>query len=714
MGRIYASIGILTALLVIALGPAAAGAGAAAMQRLPGCSANELAENDDGSTSEVPLGFSANFEGATYTGVYVNNNGNVTFGSPLSVFTPEPIGSFGVPIIAPFWADVDTRTGGNTVTYGTTTYAGQPAFCVEWDDVGYYDEHFDKLNQFELILVSRPDRGAGEFDVVFNYDKIQWETGDASGGSEGFGGTAPRVGFGLGGGGSSEVSGSGTNGAFLDGGPAALASGNAASGVPGRYIFPVIAGQPQGEPGLHGLVSSHNAALIGASVQACPDAEPAFPCHVTQTDGQGRYSFTSLPEGLWRVTVNPPSGDPIDLPTTVGPVQITGDLPVNLDVVMSTLTPPPSGTEVGGIGTFGGGQPILNWNESTPIATNGCVGATSAHYEVVVPANSPSGEPSVVQEGGLTEGPSGVYRGAIAPLAPFHGFAQIKFTLNCPAPSAPEIGSFDIYVDPSGHVVDTSGAGISGATVTLLRADDAGGPYTPVADGSSIMAPNNRSNPSTTDSAGRFGWDVLAGFYKVTASKPGCVNPANHAEDSVSTGVLTVPPPVTDVSLTLDCNPSNPVSIGKLEGLRARALKNGSIKVTVKASGAGSIGAKAQTRIKLSQRKQVRGKKGHMHGKRGTASKRRQGSGRHRTKWVGYGRGGATLTAAGEATFIVHPSKRAKTLLKRRGRLKVPVTALFKPSPAGDPSSKTVGVTVHYAPRHKKHGHHARGRRHGH
>lgn len=687
------------ALLVI--GASAAGASAAAMQRLPGCTENELAANDDESTSEVPLGFSANFEGQTYTEAFVNNNGNVTFGSSLSEYTPEPIGSLGVPIIAPFWADVDTRTG-NTVTYGTTTYEGHPAFCVEWDDVGYYSEHLDKLNKFELILVSRPDRAAGEFDIVYNYDQIQWETGDASGGSEGFGGTAPRVGFGLAGGGSEEISGSGTNGAFLDGGAAALVSGNAASETPGRYVFPVIAGQPQGEPGLHGLVSSHNAALVGAPVQVCSDLEPALPCRVTQTDGQGRYSLTNLPDGLWRVTVNPPSGDPIDLPTTVGPVQISGSAPVNRDVVMSTLTPPPSGTEVGGIGTFGGGQPILNWNESTPLTTHGCVGATGAHYEVVVPANSPSGEPRVVEEGGLTEGPTGTYKGAIPDLAPFYGFAQIKVTLYCPAPSAPEIGSFDIYVDPSGHVVDTSGAGISGATVTLLRADDAGGPYAPVPDGSSIMAPNNRSNPSTSDSAGRFGWDVLAGYYKVTASKPGCVNPDNHSETSVSTGVLTVPPPVTDVSLKLDCNPPPPVAVGKIEGLRARALGNGSIKLIVRTSGAGRVTAKGRTRIKLGKRKRAHG----AHGKRGKASKKRRG-GRSRTKWVGYGSGNATLAAAGKATFVIHPSKRAKKLLKSRRRLKVPVRALFAPSPSGDSSSKTARVTVHYTRKHKKkQGHH--------
>lgn len=488
--RIYTLLGAMTALLAVGFGPTVAGASAGAMQRLPGCTANSLPANDDGST-EVELKFPVSFEGTTYTKTFVNNNGNITFGGSLSTYTSQSIGSTGKPIIAPFWADVDTSQGA-VVQYGTTIYQGHQAFCVEWDGVGYFSRHTDKLNKFELILVSRPDRAAGDFDIIFNYDQIQWETGDASGGSSGLGGTAPRVGFGLAGGGSEELSGSGTNGAFLDNGPAALVNSDENSTTPGSHLFPVVGGQPQGEPGLHGLVSSHAAALVSAAVQACPEGPGA--CHLTQTDGQGRYHFTELPDGLYSVTVNPPAGDPIDLPTTVGPDQISGSAPVNQDVVMSTLTPPPSGTVIGGTGSFGSGQPIIEWKASTPITTVGCPGAT-AQYEVVVPANSPSGTPRTIQTGPLGEGPPGTYKGTIAPLAPFSGFAQIKITLTCPSPSAPQIGSFDIYVDPSGHVVDTHGAPVAGATVTLLSSASAGGPFAAVPNGSSIMAPTTAITP---------------------------------------------------------------------------------------------------------------------------------------------------------------------------------------------------------------------------
>jgi hypothetical protein len=682
--RIYILLGALAALLAVSFGPTVVSASAAAMQRPLGCSTNSLPANDDGSTEEVALGFTANFEGESYTKLYVNNNGNVTFGKSLSQFTPQSIGSLGVPIIAPFWADVDTRVGSALTTYGTTSFEGHPAFCVDWDGVGYFSEHIDKLNKFELILVSRPDRAPGDFDIIFNYDQIQWETGDASGGSSGVGGTAPRVGFGLSGGGSAEISGSGTNGAFLDGGPAALVSTNENSPTLGEHLFPVVGGQPQGEPGLHGLVTSHNAALVSAAVQACTEGISGT-CYTSTTDGQGRYHFTNLPPALYSVTVNPPSGDQIDLPTTVGPVQISGPFPVNQDIVMSTLTPPPSGTIIGGESTFGQGNPNLDWHAATPISTNGCVGATSAQFEVVVPANSPSGAPRTIQTGPLAEGPSGTYKGSIAPLAPFHGFAQIRITLNCPPPSAPQIGSFDIYVDPAGHVLDTTGAAVAGATVVLQSAPAAAGPFTAVANGSSIMAPNNRNNPSTTDTAGRFGWDTLAGFYMVTASKPGCINPTTPTSASVSTGVLTVPPPVTDLKLTLNCD--------ALTGLKAVAQRDGSIKLSFQSTGAGAVKATGTTRLKV--RVTVVKKK---HGKK---IKKKV----LKVKVFPYASGHSAIPGAKIVTLKINPSRKAKALLKRHKRLTVPITVAFSPTPAGTATSKAVTVTVKYVkpkPKHKK------------
>ncbi|GLC27704.1 nidogen-like domain-containing protein [Roseisolibacter agri] len=211
-----------------------------------GFTTNTLARNDDGSTAAVPLGWSYNFFGITGNSVFVNNNGNITFDSGLSDFTPEALNNR--RIIAPFWADVDTRplTSGIT-TYGTGTLDGRNAFYVNWPGVGYYNQHADKLNTFQLFLIDRNDTGVGNFDFEFNYGSIQWDAGDLELGAGSAGrGAQPgadcaRAGYSNGSGVVVELPGSGVCGALVDGGSNALS-------VLGRAAFQVRAGQVQQEP----------------------------------------------------------------------------------------------------------------------------------------------------------------------------------------------------------------------------------------------------------------------------------------------------------------------------------------------------------------------------------------------------------------------------------------------------------------------------------
>jgi len=189
----------------------------------PACIENILPANDDGSTAtRVPLGFSIEFGDVTADQVWINNNGNITFDQRLGTYTPSNLAQVRTPIIAPFWADVDTnRVGSDPVRYGwgETVIDGRKAFCVNWFDVNYYGaQNGDRLNQFQLLLV---DREGSDFDVLFNYTQITWESGIASGGSNGLGGTSARAGF-YSGREWYEIPGSGVNGAFLDDGTAPL------------------------------------------------------------------------------------------------------------------------------------------------------------------------------------------------------------------------------------------------------------------------------------------------------------------------------------------------------------------------------------------------------------------------------------------------------------------------------------------------------------
>ncbi|MCA2215541.1 nidogen-like domain-containing protein [Jidongwangia harbinensis] len=209
------------------------------------CIANPLAANDDSSTAPVLLPFKVNFYGSTYDRLYVNNNGNVTFDTPLSTYTPFGLAGTRAPIIAPFFADVDTRGGGGYVGYGwgTTLYENRPAFCVSWKSVGYYNNHSDKQNTFQMLLVQHGS--GGDLDIVFNYDQVRWETGDASGGSNGLGGSSARVGFSNGSGEAGtffEMPGSGVPGAFLDSSSTGLSVTNTDSAQRGRHVFRIRGG----------------------------------------------------------------------------------------------------------------------------------------------------------------------------------------------------------------------------------------------------------------------------------------------------------------------------------------------------------------------------------------------------------------------------------------------------------------------------------------
>ncbi len=207
-----------------------------------------LPPNDDGSSGLTPIGFPINFFGQTFSSLFVNDNGNITFDQQLSEFTPFSLQTTQREIIAPFFADVDTRVG-NRVTYGPGTVDGHPAFAVTWPGVGCFAEITSVLDFFQVVLIDRSDSAPGNFDIEFNYNSIQWETGEASGGNGACqGGAAARVGFSNGSGAPGtffELPGSGLPGSFLDNNPSTgLIHNSFGSNQAGRYIFQVRNGVP--------------------------------------------------------------------------------------------------------------------------------------------------------------------------------------------------------------------------------------------------------------------------------------------------------------------------------------------------------------------------------------------------------------------------------------------------------------------------------------
>lgn len=152
---------------------------------------NFLYRNDDQSSDFIDITSvfenGINFFGTTYQGFYINNNGNITFNDYLSEYTPFALtGDTGIPIIAPFFADVDTSverlftsTGGNSTGSNLVYWDLDPAsntVTITWDDVGAFPEG-QIPNAFQLIL---KDLGRENFQIEFRYEDIQWTIGEAS------------------------------------------------------------------------------------------------------------------------------------------------------------------------------------------------------------------------------------------------------------------------------------------------------------------------------------------------------------------------------------------------------------------------------------------------------------------------------------------------------------------------------------------------------
>ena len=240
----------------------------------PGFDDTPVLRCDDCATDAVPLPFMVNYFGTTYGNTFVSTNGYLTFGQGQGIFTPSGLaeGYQGLPIIAAFFADVDTRNPGSApVVYGPGQFAGRDAFGATWENVGYFANQADKLNSFQLILTNRADTGAGNFDIYYNYANITWETGSASGGVNGFGGVSAAVGYNAGTGNLPgtffELPGSRVPGSFLNNGPLPLITGTN-NGNPGQLVFSVRNGQvmpggPSGPPTVQvSNVSTGNTAAI--------------------------------------------------------------------------------------------------------------------------------------------------------------------------------------------------------------------------------------------------------------------------------------------------------------------------------------------------------------------------------------------------------------------------------------------------------------------
>ncbi|MFQ5494973.1 MAG: nidogen-like domain-containing protein, partial [Phycisphaerae bacterium] len=258
--------------------------------------------NDDLSAGPFPLGFTFEFYGQAYDQFYINNNGNVTFGLPSQSF-PQTAGlPLGVPMIAPFWSDVDTRNSGGSVHLASgISPRGNPFVQVDWASVGYHDRtnvvNTNARNSFALYLEDDP---GGDIVAFHYYDHdnnglvdMGWTTGDRSAGANGFGGDGAEIGFDAG----------NFNEYFSLARPKSQADLNALNEQYG-FRFDPTTGRPLGiEPGLAGLtvyLETDGNPGLDHSVEPWTVTSNDDPL-TTNVDETGYYEFTRLFDGPFEV-----------------------------------------------------------------------------------------------------------------------------------------------------------------------------------------------------------------------------------------------------------------------------------------------------------------------------------------------------------------------------------------------------------------------------
>ncbi len=212
----------------------------------------------------IPIGFDINFFGTTYSQIFINSNGSVTFDKGSSNYN-EPLNDVlnGAVGLAPFAVDLDNRDlkfnlepwretrHADFFYWGRTTYQGKQAFVVTWMNMQIYPArtNTNDFNAFQVIIL---DNGSGDADYIINFGSLQDSKNNAGYSVSGEQGVRLASGFGT-------RTDAGTlyaslqdetgylyNGApsatALDGGANALNQASLNSDVPGRFIFQMVSG----------------------------------------------------------------------------------------------------------------------------------------------------------------------------------------------------------------------------------------------------------------------------------------------------------------------------------------------------------------------------------------------------------------------------------------------------------------------------------------
>ncbi|KAK7891874.1 hypothetical protein WMY93_023837 [Mugilogobius chulae] len=257
---------------------------------------SQTVAQDDGGSRLVEISVAFPFFGDRHTGLYVNNNGLVSFLREVSQFTPVAFPIAGDRrVVAAFWADVDNRRAGKVfyreslerdvldrASKDVRTYFSEfPRFNASWVLVSTWHRvtffggnSKTPINTFQVVLITD-----GELSfTIFQYHNITWTTGmhATSGGNRaGLGGIAAQAGF---------NAGDGTRYFNIPGSRTAdivNVEGTTNVGFPGRWVFRIDdANVEVGSCNNSAAVCPHLRPCLngGQCIDDCITGNPSFTC----------------------------------------------------------------------------------------------------------------------------------------------------------------------------------------------------------------------------------------------------------------------------------------------------------------------------------------------------------------------------------------------------------------------------------------------------
>jgi hypothetical protein len=126
-------------------------------------------------TGAVPLGFSINFFGTTYSDVYLNTNGGISFDEPDTNYN-QSLASLASDsessAMYPLGADLFYAVTESNLWMGNTIVDSKPAVVFSWENFHNCCTSAPSTEDmsFQLVIINL---GGGDFDAWFNFESIE-------------------------------------------------------------------------------------------------------------------------------------------------------------------------------------------------------------------------------------------------------------------------------------------------------------------------------------------------------------------------------------------------------------------------------------------------------------------------------------------------------------------------------------------------------------